>query len=215
MIDLRWRQTRSGALMAYVPELTPECEQGCPHDFHPEVALVPQHDGLLKRREWSTTLWQVWMKRLNTYDVTVLGHDLGLQQAMGLAGHAAIRMQNAAQPHRWDSSTTGVINAVLDGVHNENPDAGRVLEHECDGEYRIDIAPDREHPGRWHSMRACDRCLYAKSPFAAYLVAEEGHEAATIRRTEPEMEEPKAEELDYARGQIQPELHPVMEKPKE
>ena len=179
---MKWRLSPSGALTACVPELPPQCEQGCPHRFHPQVCLVPEYDRVLEDNcEWTSTTWQVWEKR-DTYDVSVVGRGLGLQEAMEAAlDHAAGMEGGQLETFSWDGHERG-INSILDNVRQEDPEMLRIPEHECSREYRMDVAPDPEDPEKAHQLTACDLCIYPKSALTAYLVVEERHPSATIRR---------------------------------
>ncbi len=187
---MKWRQVQSGALVAFVPELSPECEEDCSHTSHPQMALVPQYDNLLRkpRQEWLSTTWQVWEQR-QPYETAVIGRDLSVQDAMRLAEKHAPKMDPDREPYTWDGHER-VLNAILANVLEENPRMTEVPEHECRQEFTFRLAPDPDHPGPEHTITACEACIYPKAAWAAYMVMEEGHAGCTLEPATQE-EEPE------------------------
>ena len=96
MNTLDWRQTPTGALIAYLEEPPEECrEDHCAHGFHPQYALVPEVRENQKSREWVRRTWEVWEKETR-YDRNVIGKNLSIQDAINLAeSQAAARAGTA------------------------------------------------------------------------------------------------------------------------
>ena len=180
--QLTWRQMQHGALIAYVPELPPECEEKCRHGFHPQVGVIPEHDRLTEpRQEWISSRWQVFMQTTNTWNIRILGSRMRLTDALELATRHAAGMEGAnLQDDGWNRQGK-TINGILENVLEENSKMLQVPEHECAGEFRITVRQDPEHPGPELVMTACETCVYAKSAFAAYMVMEEAHGSAEIQ----------------------------------
>ena len=93
--QLEWRQAPSGALIAYHPELTGECREGCRH-FHPQYVLVPSIERD-RGQEWIARRWSLWSKTESAYRVDVLEKDITLRTGMAMAEERAASPENGAE----------------------------------------------------------------------------------------------------------------------
>jgi hypothetical protein len=93
--QLEWRQTPSGALIAYHPELPGFCREGCRH-FHPQYVLVPKIERD-RGQEWTARRWSLWAKTESAHRIDVLEDDVTLRAGMALAEKRAASRKNGAE----------------------------------------------------------------------------------------------------------------------